>query len=146
MRCPTVAGRDRIAQILSNLLDNARHASSDRGTITVAVTSTGERATLTVTDTGPGIPAGERERIFERVVCLDPARARNRFGSGLGLPITRRIAHTHAGRLRCLPSPHRRALRARAPSASPASARAPSQPGAGGTSAASPAIRRDAQC
>ncbi|BBU23045.1 hypothetical protein MYXE_28350 [Mycobacterium xenopi] len=50
---------------------------------------------MTVTDTGPGIPDHERERVFERLVRLDAGRARDHGGAGLGLPIARALARAH---------------------------------------------------
>ncbi|WP_439592012.1 sensor histidine kinase [Microbacterium sp.] len=79
-----------IGQLVRNLADNAaRHA---RGRIAIGVTVAQERVILTVEDDGSGIPAGERERVFERFVRLDEARARDAGGSGLGLAIVRGIA------------------------------------------------------
>jgi len=57
-----------------------------------------------VDDTGPGVPAGDRDRIFDRFVRLDQARSRAHGGSGLGLPIARAITAAHRGTLTCLPS------------------------------------------
>ncbi|SPX88697.1 two-component regulator - sensor kinase [Mycobacterium xenopi] len=57
---------------------------------------------MTVTDTGPGIPDHERERVFERLVRLDAGRARDHGGAGLGLPIARALARAHGGELTCL--------------------------------------------
>jgi signal transduction histidine kinase len=57
---------------------------------------------IEVTDTGPGVPAADRERIFDRLVRLDDARDRA-DGSGLGLIIARGIARAHGGDLTCLP-------------------------------------------
>jgi signal transduction histidine kinase len=65
----------------------------------VRVRCAGERAEVIVTDAGPGIPAGEQERIFERFVRLAPSRSRDSGGSGLGLPIARSIARAHGGDL-----------------------------------------------
>ncbi|BBY00449.1 hypothetical protein MSEO_09480 [Mycobacterium seoulense] len=93
----------RLAQILSNLLDNARRHTPPRGAITVDVHLRDDAAEVTVTDTGPGIPEDERERVFERLVRLDAGRARDHGGAGLGLPIARALARAHGGELVCLP-------------------------------------------
>jgi signal transduction histidine kinase len=55
------------------------------------------RAVLTVADDGPGIPAGERERVFERFARLDDARDRDAGGTGLGLAIVRELLHRSDG-------------------------------------------------
>lgn len=93
----------RVAQILSNLLDNARRCTPAGGTITIDLCAGHGAAEVTVTDTGPGIPDDERYRIFERLVRLDAGRARDRGGAGLGLPIARALARAHGGELVCLP-------------------------------------------
>jgi signal transduction histidine kinase len=59
----------------------------------------GDRIVLTVADDGSGVPAAERERIFERFVRLDDARARDEGGAGLGLAIARDVARRHGGTL-----------------------------------------------
>ncbi|MGW1374250.1 sensor histidine kinase [Streptomyces sp. NPDC002446] len=93
-----VAGsRSQLARVLGNLLDNAqRHAAAS---VRVAVVRTGEWAVLRVEDDGPGVPADQRERIFERFVRLDDARARDDGGAGLGLAIARDVAVRHGGSL-----------------------------------------------
>ncbi|MEU6327817.1 HAMP domain-containing sensor histidine kinase [Streptomyces sp. NPDC047049] len=93
-----VAGsRSQLARVLGNLLDNAqRHAA---GSVRVAVVREGEWVALRVEDDGPGVPEGERERIFERFVRLDDARARDDGGAGLGLAIARDVAVRHGGSL-----------------------------------------------
>jgi len=93
----------RVAQILSNLLDNARRHTPADGAITIEVTADPAAAQVTVTDTGPGVPDDERYRIFERLVRLDAGRARDHGGAGLGLPIARALARAHGGDLVCLP-------------------------------------------
>ncbi|MFD5398814.1 sensor histidine kinase [Streptomyces sp. NPDC127097] len=93
-----VAGsRGQLGRVLGNLLDNAqRHAVAS---VRVAVVREGEWAVLRVEDDGPGVPESERERIFERFVRLDDARARDDGGAGLGLAIARDVAVRHGGSL-----------------------------------------------
>lgn len=90
----------QLSRLVANLLSNAqRHADS---AVTVRVTSddTAEQAILEVADDGPGLPAADRERIFERFTRLDQARDRETGGVGLGLAIARDIAQAHAGTLK----------------------------------------------
>lgn len=94
----------RVAQILSNLLNNARRHSPVSGQITVNVEKTADTAEVTVTDAGPGVAESDREKIFDRLVRLDAARDRDSGGVGLGLPIARALAEAHNGTLVCLPS------------------------------------------
>jgi two-component system, OmpR family, sensor kinase len=99
---------DRLTQVLANLVDNARRAMGSEGTLTIAVNRAGP-ARLLVTDTGPGVPEPDRERIFDRLVRLDDARERDTTmssgGAGLGLAIARGIARAHGGDLRCVARP-----------------------------------------
>ncbi|MGW4435064.1 sensor histidine kinase [Streptomyces sp. NPDC004596] len=89
--------RGQLIRVIGNLLDNAqRHA---RAEITVRVERRGDRIVLTVADDGSGVPAAERDRIFERFVRLDDARARDDGGAGLGLAIARDVARRHGGTL-----------------------------------------------
>ncbi|MFH8571452.1 sensor histidine kinase [Streptomyces sp. NPDC017993] len=89
--------RSQLGRVLGNLLDNAqRHAESS---VRVTVAREGAWAVLRVEDDGPGVPEGERERIFERFVRLDDARARDDGGAGLGLAIARDVAVRHGGSL-----------------------------------------------
>ncbi|MFJ4046547.1 sensor histidine kinase [Microbacterium sp. NPDC089987] len=84
-----------LARAARNLVDNAaRHA---REQVAIRVFEQGDRVLLQVEDDGTGIPAAERERIFDRFVRLDEARARDAGGSGLGLAIVREIALAHGG-------------------------------------------------
>ncbi|MCC4908770.1 HAMP domain-containing sensor histidine kinase [Microbacterium sp. cx-59] len=84
-----------IGQLARNLVDNAaRHA---RGRIAVSVTQRGNVAVLVVEDDGEGIAPEERDRVFERFVRLDDARARDAGGSGLGLSIVRGVAEAAHG-------------------------------------------------
>lgn len=90
----------RLAQVLANLVDNARQATGASGAVRIRVDMTG----FTVSDDGPGVPEGERERIFDRLVRLDDARDRRSGGSGLGLAIARGVVRAHGGELTCEPS------------------------------------------
>ncbi|MCV7383768.1 HAMP domain-containing histidine kinase [Mycolicibacter longobardus] len=92
----------RVAQILSNLLDNARRYTPPGGRITVDVRRGDGGAEVLVTDTGIGIREEDAERIFDRLVRLDSARDREHGGAGLGLPIARALADAHGGSLTCL--------------------------------------------
>jgi signal transduction histidine kinase len=89
----------RVGQVLTNLLDNARRATPAGGTVEVRVRPEPGAVVLEVRDTGPGFPAADRERVFERFVRLDAARDRRSGGSGLGLAISRAIARAHGGDL-----------------------------------------------
>lgn len=83
--------REAVARVLRNLLENAlRHATSQ---VTVEV----DDGRVVVDDDGAGIPAADRERVFERFVRLDDARERDAGGSGLGLAIARELAREGGG-------------------------------------------------
>jgi two-component system, OmpR family, sensor kinase len=89
----------RLGQIITNLLDNARHATPAGGTVTVDVRRCGERIRLEVGDTGPGVAEADRAVIFERFGRGDASRSRHTGGAGLGLPIARGLAQAHGGDL-----------------------------------------------
>ncbi|OQQ18416.1 two-component sensor histidine kinase [Streptomyces sp. M41(2017)] len=89
--------RGQVARVLANLLDNARRHARDR--VEVRVRADGRWAELSVADDGDGVPAGQRERVFERFVRLDDARSRDDGGAGLGLAIARDVAVRHGGTL-----------------------------------------------
>jgi signal transduction histidine kinase len=94
----------RIAQILANLLENARRHGPADGTVRVEVGTDGAWAVLDVVDEGPGIAPADRERVFDRLVRLDDARTRDAGGAGLGLPIARALARAHGGDLQAVDS------------------------------------------
>ncbi|MFF9572495.1 ATP-binding protein [Streptomyces sp. NPDC014685] len=94
-----VAGsRGQLARVIGNLLDNAERHARDSVTVSVRAAERGE-VLVEVTDDGAGVPVDERERIFERFVRLDDARARDDGGAGLGLAIARDVAVRHGGGL-----------------------------------------------
>lgn len=86
-----------LAQLVRNLVDNAvRHARSSVG-LAVRTNDADGAVVLIVDDDGQGVPEADRQRVFERFVRLDEARARDGGGSGLGLAIVREIAAAHGG-------------------------------------------------
>jgi signal transduction histidine kinase len=105
--------RDGLDRLLVNLIDNAvRYAKS---TVTVAASAEGSWAEVTVTDDGPGIPAADLERAFDRFARLDSDRSRDADdpgGAGLGLAIVRATAEAHGGTARLEPVPGQPGLRA----------------------------------
>ena len=97
----TVAGdRLLLRRLIRNLLENAKRYAGN-GPIAISVAAEADRAVLDVADHGPGVPAGERERIFEPFYRLIATRESGR-GSGLGLALVREIARRHGGEAVCL--------------------------------------------
>lgn len=94
------ADPDQLARALGNLLDNAAKAG---GPVRLSAQSSQGTVRIMVSDNGSGVPAADRERIFDRFVRLSSARTES--GAGLGLPISRAIARAHGGELRCIPGP-----------------------------------------
>jgi two-component system, OmpR family, sensor kinase len=86
--------RERVAQIMRILLDNALRHTPEGTDVTVSATRYNGAAELTVADSGPGLPAGARAKVFERFFTGDAAR-----GAGLGLAIARELAERMDGRL-----------------------------------------------
>ncbi|MFE9666410.1 DUF4153 domain-containing protein [Microbispora bryophytorum] len=86
-----------LAQVLANLLDNAVRHSPPGGTVRVEARPAGLNLEISVTDDGPGIPAAERARVFERFSRLDAGRAADAGGAGLGLAIAQEIVELHGG-------------------------------------------------
>jgi two-component system phosphate regulon sensor histidine kinase PhoR len=92
----TVSGdRRRLAQVVRNLLDNAIKFSPADARVDVRVSVDSGSPVLTVEDQGPGIPKGEREKIFQRFYQVDRSRSKIRPGSGLGLAIVKHILQLH---------------------------------------------------
>jgi signal transduction histidine kinase len=102
---------ERIHQVVANLVDNAVRHSPVPGAVRLSGRRDGESVRIEVTDEGPGIPAEEAERVFERFYRPDAARtrgdARKGGGAGLGLSIARWIVELHGGTIRVEPGePH----------------------------------------
>ena len=89
--------RDRLGQLITNLLTNPIHYNKPRGEILVSTRSENGGAVLTVTDTGQGIAAEDVPHVFERFYRADKSRSRAEDRSGLGLAICKAIVDSHGG-------------------------------------------------
>jgi PAS domain S-box-containing protein len=89
----------KIRQILINLVGNALKFT-DAGSVTLQLSTDGEMVSFVIRDTGPGIGATDLERIFDPFTQLDQSLRRTKGGTGLGLPVSRRLAHLLGGELR----------------------------------------------
>jgi two-component system sensor histidine kinase VicK len=95
---PMVMGdRNRLEQVMMNVVGNSIKYTPDGGTITVDAGVRGKNVWIEVSDTGIGIPQKDRERIFDRFYRVDKARSRESGGTGLGLSIAREIVLRHHG-------------------------------------------------
>jgi two-component system phosphate regulon sensor histidine kinase PhoR len=92
--------RQRLGQLLTNLVNNAIKFTPEEGSVTVAVAAQDGTCRISVRDTGIGIPPGEREHLFERFYRTSTATARGIKGTGLGLAISKAIAESHDGTLK----------------------------------------------
>ncbi|MFC9294797.1 ATP-binding protein [Streptomyces sp. NPDC057011] len=108
-----------LARVVTNLLDNAQRFAAGRVEVVLRASGTPDARTavLEVADDGPGIPAGDRERVFERFTRLDDARSRDHGGAGLGLAIARDLTAHHGGTLTAEDSPRGARLVVRLPAA-----------------------------
>lgn len=95
----------RIAQLLDNLLANARRYTDAPGRIRVALDASARCARLVVEDTAPGVAVGALPHLFERLYRVESSRARDAGGAGLGLAICRAIVDAHGGRINAHVSP-----------------------------------------
>ena len=100
---PTIlvsADRSKINQILTNLIGNAIKFTPGSGRITVSASRNGkEGVQVSVSDTGPGIPPNEKEKIFEKFYQIGEAGGAKPKGTGLGLPICKALVELHGGRI-----------------------------------------------
>ncbi len=90
---------DRLAQVFSNLVDNALKFTPAGGQVQLSARRSGAWVEAQVEDSGPGLAPDELERIFERFYQADKARSGGRRGAGLGLAIARQIVQAHGGSL-----------------------------------------------
>lgn len=105
---PLVKGDgDRLAQVFTNLVDNALNHTPSAGAITLRAQPSGGGVTVSVQDSGTGIPQEDLPRVFERFYQVDRSRQRNsgHRGIGLGLAIAQEIVEAHGGRLSAASAP-----------------------------------------
>ncbi len=94
---PVHADPQRLRQVLTCLLDNARRYASEGGVVRIETHASGSAGVLRVLDRGAGFPPGGAERAFERFWRSEASRSRQTGGSGLGLSVVRAIADAHGG-------------------------------------------------
>jgi signal transduction histidine kinase len=88
--------RTRIRQVLLNLLNNARRFTQT-GSVRLAAWQTDREVVISVSDTGPGIPADKLPYVFDEFYQVDLSLRRSHQGAGLGLAISQRFVHMHGG-------------------------------------------------
>lgn len=99
--CPDVSvDRDRIQEVLANLLDNALRHTPEGGEVRLAARPRGDSVELAVADTGEGIAGQHLSRVFERFYRVGQGRSREQGGSGIGLAIARALVQAHGGHIR----------------------------------------------
>jgi signal transduction histidine kinase len=102
---PVQGDAARLEQVLINLLSNAHKYTPEGSTTQVRVFRSGDECVVTVKDNGPGVPEGEHDLIFNRFFRSSMHRTDRTASTGLGLPIARKIAEMHKGRLTAEPAP-----------------------------------------
>ncbi len=93
------ADRDRVAEVLANLLDNADKYSPPGKEVIIDVSADQTQVTLSVRDSGPGLPAGDLDRVFEKFYRTDSSDSQAAYGYGLGLYVCRRLVEAQDGRI-----------------------------------------------
>ncbi|MDI3328349.1 MAG: ATP-binding protein [Alicyclobacillaceae bacterium] len=97
--------RERMMQVMTNLLANALKFTPRGGRVTVGVAVQDGRATITVRDSGQGIPEEDIPKVFERFYRVDKSRSRRGGGAGIGLTIVKRLVEAHGGTVEIESSP-----------------------------------------
>ncbi|MDR1668921.1 MAG: hypothetical protein LBR76_03065 [Oscillospiraceae bacterium] len=93
------ANRRMIGELLTNLIGNGVKYNKEGGGVSVTLSRENGLCKIAVSDTGIGIPAEDRSRVFERFYRVDPSRSKKTGGTGLGLSIVKHIAEYHGGRV-----------------------------------------------
>jgi len=96
-----LADRDKLAQVLLNLTDNAIKFGQAGGHVCFSARQEGREICVSVSDTGQGIPETAIPRVFERFYRVDSGRSRDQGGTGLGLAIVKHLVEAHGGRVWC---------------------------------------------
>jgi signal transduction histidine kinase len=94
---PVNGDRELLTQLLANLVENAFRHGGEGASVTLELRSTPGQVLLIVSDTGPGVPADEREKVFRRLYRLDKSRSTD--GSGLGLSLVKAVADLHGAKI-----------------------------------------------
>jgi two-component system, OmpR family, sensor histidine kinase BaeS len=102
---PLFADSERLRQLFSNLLENSLKYTDPGGRLRISVERSSRKATVHFQDSGPGVPEGELEKLFDRLYRVDSSRNRESGGAGLGLSICRSIVLAHEGAIAAFPSP-----------------------------------------
>jgi signal transduction histidine kinase len=99
------ARADELAQVVSNLLQNAVRYTPSGGSVSVSLTADGGEATVRISNTGPGIPPADLPRIWERFHRVEKSRDRVTGGAGIGLAIVKRLVEDAGGRVGAVSEP-----------------------------------------
>jgi two-component system sensor histidine kinase VicK len=94
---PILIDRDRMEQVIHNILSNAIKYTNEKGRIDVDLVISDNCIQIVISDNGVGIPEKAQARVFERFFTVDKARSRSMGGTGLGLAISKQIVEGHSG-------------------------------------------------
>ncbi len=89
----------RLEQVVNNLVENAIKFTPEGGRVVVEIADGGEEIEVGVSDTGRGIPEGEREKVFQRFNQVEREEGAGAKGTGLGLTIAKQLVEMHGGRI-----------------------------------------------
>ena len=102
---PVLADRERIQQVLTNLVDNAIKYGNQEGEVLLIIQQVGEKMQVSIEDDGPGIGAEHLDKIFRRFYRVDKSRSREKGGTGLGLAICKHLLEAHGEHIAVSSSP-----------------------------------------